>query len=246
MKKNIFAAIVAFAAATTPTSVVSAAVSDFSDLNFWGTGANQSAFVVDWNDGKTNESIVWGYRWDGVLTVADMIAGLGAAAPALYSRLDSNAGFGAFIFGLGMQVGAAPFGVTGAVDNFNNPAVPNFVNGVWDIHTGAGWEGPASFTGTPTNSADHYIEGWGWGFFLGGTSNSNAQPSFSYPTTWTYSNFGVSGVQLLNNGWYAFSYNDITPTAPDAPVAAVPEPTSFTLFGLAFLGLVFARRRQLV
>ena len=44
---------------------------DCGDIQLWaGTGANEAAMVIDWNDGKSDESLVWGYRWDGSATGA--------------------------------------------------------------------------------------------------------------------------------------------------------------------------------
>ncbi len=45
----------------------------FESINYWvGSGSNQAAMVIDWNDGTTTQSYVWGYRWDGDATGQDM------------------------------------------------------------------------------------------------------------------------------------------------------------------------------
>src|SRR3974390_1833771 len=47
---------------------------DFSNIQFWvGSGANQAALVIDWRDGLTPESLLWGYRWNGSATGLDML-----------------------------------------------------------------------------------------------------------------------------------------------------------------------------
>ena len=59
-------------------------VVDLDDLNYWGTGSNRSALVVDWNDGKTNETLAWGFRWDGPApTVGDLLGSLAAVAAGI-------------------------------------------------------------------------------------------------------------------------------------------------------------------
>lgn len=38
-----------------------------------GSGTNRAAVIVQWNDGKTPFSLVWGYRWNGTATGVDML-----------------------------------------------------------------------------------------------------------------------------------------------------------------------------
>ncbi len=38
---------------------------EMGDIKYFvGSGTNTSAFVITWNDGKTPDSLVWGYRWN--------------------------------------------------------------------------------------------------------------------------------------------------------------------------------------
>ena len=61
---------------------------DFSDIKVWvGTGSNQAAFVVDWNNGSTTESLAWGYRWEGAATGEDMIRAIAGANVGLYATV---------------------------------------------------------------------------------------------------------------------------------------------------------------
>lgn len=237
--KNWFTAATA-AMVLTPAGAFSQVVSNLDDLNYWGSGPNRAAFVVDWKDSKANESLAWGYNWSGTLSVADMFADLVAGDPNFYMRWDGDAGFGSFVFGVGYQNGPNPFGVTGTVDDLDDPVTPNFVSGIWDIDTGIGWEAPAAFDGTPVNPADHYIEGFGWVFYLGGLSDDTADPSFAYPLNWTSANFGIGGINLVDNGWFAFSIG----SEPGSAVAAVPEiPISSLLLGaLIIAGASHLRR----
>ena len=44
-------------------------VDNFDDITYWaGLGASRSAFVLQWNDGGTPGSLVWGYHWDGTVS----------------------------------------------------------------------------------------------------------------------------------------------------------------------------------
>ena len=56
------AAVVLLATVTTQ-----AAVTSFSDIEYWvGTGDSEAAFVLDFQDG--NDALTWGYRWDSSTT----------------------------------------------------------------------------------------------------------------------------------------------------------------------------------
>jgi len=77
------------------TSTASAVSMD--DIEFWlGEGSNQSAFVIDWNDGKP--AYMWGYRWDDPATGQDMVTSIDMLDPRLgvvFGPPDQD--FGAFV-----------------------------------------------------------------------------------------------------------------------------------------------------
>ncbi|MEN6372397.1 MAG: PEP-CTERM sorting domain-containing protein [Armatimonadota bacterium] len=78
---GLLAAILLLAMVSTAASAFS-----FDDIQLWaGSGSNKAALVIDWNDGKEPESMVWGYRWDGTATGKNMFD----AVLALDNRLDA-------------------------------------------------------------------------------------------------------------------------------------------------------------
>jgi hypothetical protein len=68
----------------------------FADIpvaHFIGTGANQSGFVIDFNDGATTERYLFAYRWDGAVgdvTGAEMFDAIATAIPELSYTLTSG------------------------------------------------------------------------------------------------------------------------------------------------------------
>ena len=52
-----------------------------------GEGENQAALVIQWNDDEEPAALVFGYRWDGVATGADMVRAVVAANPRLYGLI---------------------------------------------------------------------------------------------------------------------------------------------------------------
>ncbi len=229
-----------------------AQVGGFSDLNYWGTGPNRSALVVDWNDGKTNEVLAWGFNWSGSLNVEAMVVQLAGLDPRFNLRLDSDASFGLALFGIGYQSGGEEFGLSGAQNPAGAAVDPVFTSGISDMNENAGTtEAPASSTNVaPANPANHYAEGWNdngfWQLFLGGESDSTATPSSNYPATWTAANFGLSSINLVNDGWYALSISepDFTSNVPGSAFAAVPEPAAVPLLLLGVAILNVYRRRS--
>jgi hypothetical protein len=252
MKKHLL--VLAVAAFFAMGNAFGQVVGNLDDLNYWGTGSNRSALVVDWNDGKTNETLAWGFRWDGPApTVGDLLVSLAAADPRLFFRLDSDASFGVALFGVGYQTGGTAFGVTGAQNTLGDSVTPVFVSGVSDMNiTNGVTDSPLSSSlAAPLNAADHYAEAWNspdryWTLFFSGSGvfPSNADPSYTYPA-WTEAGLGLSGASLDDGGWYALSYSDPfwTAVTPGAAVAAVPEPESFALLVFA-AGTIFVMARR--
>lgn len=60
----------------------------FDMIESWsGEGANRAALVIQWNDNREKNALVFGYRWDGQATGADMIRAVVADNPRLYGLI---------------------------------------------------------------------------------------------------------------------------------------------------------------
>ena len=78
-----------------------AQINTFDDIDFWvGEGENRAALVIRWNDGKKPDGLVWGYRWDGNATGADMLEAIATADPRLTILLQKTAS-GKIVGGIG-------------------------------------------------------------------------------------------------------------------------------------------------
>jgi hypothetical protein len=87
------AAFAAFGALALLGSAHAAVIASLNDIQYWvGSGSNQAALVIDWNDGQTTTSYVWGYRWTGSATGEDMLKAIaGAISSAVYPTVPGAA-----------------------------------------------------------------------------------------------------------------------------------------------------------
>ncbi len=204
-----------------------ASAATFSDIKFWvGNGSNQAALVIDWNDGKSPESLIWGYRWDGTATGENMLTAIVQADPKLYATYSTTfgGGLGTALFGLGYDTDGDGFSTTPALVFNNSIAVLT--------------DGQVNDFRSPADSDDHYFEGWWsgyWSYWLGGEDDSPA---------WGYSGVGMSSRILSNGSWDGWSaLPGFMGDAPSEPIpATIPEPASVILALATVVMLSIARR----
>ena len=200
--------------------------------NWFGTGSNESAFVLQWNDGKSPGAMAWGYRWNpgAAPTLNQLIANLLSANAGIYARGDSSGSYGAGYYGFGYDTGLNnTFSVNGGLDADGNPTTISFTNGFSDMNSdNTTYQSPGSSTSAaPSNSQDRYQEGWNDnGFWELYTSTSTINP-----TSW--SNSWDGGEQSLTaDSWYAYTFSN-SDFSSNPPVLPTPTPsvTSSTITG---------------
>jgi hypothetical protein len=212
---------------------------EFSDIQFWaGSGANQAALVIDWNDGKTVESLVWGYRWDGSATGADMLTAVVSADSRLFAHLgtfDFGSGPEPGIFGIGYDLnGNGSFGVN------SSPAL-SFDSGGLAVDPIEIGDDNVDASGTPADAADHWLESW---FPAPGFWSYYVKPSTE--AAWDFATSGSAGRTLSDGVWdgYSFAPDFMSGTSPSEPgIAPVPEPGVCVLLISSGVLLVCARRK---
>jgi hypothetical protein len=184
----------------------------FSDIQYWvGSGANQAAFVVQWNDAKNPDAMVWGFKWDGNATGEDMLKAIAKADHRLYTLLYQGTQFGSAVGGIGFDLNGQ--GTNALIKNGNTtyPLYP--VNGFVNT-TAYDFD---SYTIVDAAN-DHWQSGWTvngyWAYWV----KNPADADFGY------SSVGASSRTLQNGSWDVWNFNvgfnetpvssTITPVSP--------------------------------
>ena len=229
IRKAICLAVVAVAAAVLPAK---AQTFTLSDIQYWvGTGTNQSAVVISWNDGITPDNLVFGYNWNmpasgTAPTLYNMLAGIQAANPLL--QITANPAYD--------DPANGDYAVYSAFYNLTGGAGPT-------VGTPANLSGSDTETGSaPTG--DHYAEGWDYNGFWGELiANGDPYDGGSWDSLDAQ---GVAVDTLSNDAWFGLSFStDLTnytipnPGQPSA-VFPVPVPEPSCLWLLAATGLLAA------
>ncbi len=202
----------------------------FDDIEFWvGSGPNQTAFVLDWNDGRP--ALLWGYQWEGVTSAKTMFHDVVAADPRLFGKVSNQFSFGEFIYGIGYDRDGDGFALSdGTV----------FTQGLFD--------GPATDGAFSLDADDSYMEGFNSGFWAYYIAAGNPYAGGA----WEESQFGLGDTILTDGGFQGIRFAPGFASGPpvDEPVPAtgavgvvsVPEPGMVVMLGMGVMGLMLRRR----
>lgn len=164
----------------------------FDDINYWvGSGSNQAAVVVKWNDGKSDDALVWGYKWNGEVKAIDMLKDIAKTDARFYMLL--NEGGTVNIGGIGFDLNGKN---TTAIINNGNVTYPLYpVDGLVKVTT-------SEFDGyTILDAEDH----WGAGVSTAGVWNylvmNDGESAFSAESE------SVLNKVVANNSWNAWNFD---------------------------------------
>ena len=183
----------------------------FDMIESWtGEGSNQAALVIQWNDSKETSALVFGYRWNGQATGADMIRAVVAANPQLYgliqytnvsSPTDPNGGY--TINGFGWDRDAD--GDIALIDTGHGNQVYESENGLF-IHPrgyvpGQGGSSDYDYDNWIARDTDDF---WGAGWYISYWSYWVKEGQAS---SFGYSGWGASGRVLQNGSWDGWNFS---------------------------------------
>lgn len=219
--------------ATLSTSAVASSVTTFADIDTWvGSGDQEAALVIDWNDGK--EPGLWGYRFSGAKSGQDMFLDIVAAQPDLFARIGPGGPFGVPLYGVGYNRNGGSFGIS---DDLGDES------GIFDNSTIAETDVPDEIDGPAiaNDPEDSYHEGWWTGGFWSFWTSTGLPAN----SGWGSPPFGANDRMLSDGDWDglsfdpAFAFND-----PPAVVLTVPEPGSAVVLSGLVLIVSLRRRRN--
>lgn len=229
----------------------------FDMIQSWsGEGSNKAALVIQWNDPSETYALVFGYRWDGQATGADMLRAVTEDNPQLYSLIqytnvssptDPNGGY--TINGIGWDKDAD--GDIALIDTGHGNQMYYSETGLF-IHPRGyvpGQGGSPSYDYDDWKAADiddYWGAGWYsayWSYWV--KSNSDA--------TFGYSSLGASGRVLTDGCWDGWNFAVGMMSSAWKPFKAAPAPipedalTEFKIDGLYYtLGNYAGRTVSLV
>jgi hypothetical protein len=229
-----------------------------NDIQFWtGSGTNRAALVVEWTTPESfgyttvpapiaDKSLVWGYRFNGTTTGAQMFNAIVAADPRLYAVEVFYAGYGTSVQGIGFHLaGGSDLGITdGTTTNFfthgllTNATV--YIDAAAPLNPGdlywGGWNGPNWELWTELGDAGGFLHCPNRGTNAYWTPDDPNNPdSLGVHGQWGL-NWGLSSLQLTNGSWIGlsvaageFEYDTTSPyfthkhapVAPDANITAL-------------------------
>ncbi len=206
---------------------VKASAVSFNDIQFWtGAGTNRAALVIEWSapedfTGSTvpapiaDKSLVWGYRFNGTVTAAQMVTNLLAADPRFYALGSVDSQYGLGIYGLGFhRTTPDPSGLadgtatnyftsglqTNTTVNVDAAAPLNTNDLFWSGFNGPNWEiwteqnAAGGFLNCPDRGTNAYWTPTDLTYF---STGSHGQ--------WDLAQFGLSTLTLTNGSWVGFS-----------------------------------------
>lgn len=185
---------------------------DVSKVKFYaGEGSKTSYLIVEWNDGKGAEKLVWGYRWEDedTATGEQMIKAIAKADPRFYVLVMGGTQYGSAIGGLGFDLNGDTKSELMKVGRNDTTYIKPDENGL--VYTN-----DYDFDSyTATDSTDHWCAGWYNGYFsywvakspdenlgysgVGATGRKLNDGSVDY---WSYSSFAGNQAKSVDYYFY--------------------------------------------
>ena len=180
-----------------------------------GEGSKTSYLIVEWNDGKGAEKLVWGYRWEDAATATgeQMVKAIAKADPRFYVLVLDGTQYGSAIGGLGFDLNGDTKSELMKVEGKDTTYIKPDDNGLVSTQD-------YDFDSyTATDSTDHWCAGWYNGYFSYYVADSPAEDL-------GYSGVGATGRQLTDGSVDYWSYISFSgnKAEPAGYYFYVPEP----------------------
>lgn len=163
------------------------------DIEFWvGAGEKKAALVIQWHDGTYPDALVWGYKWEGEATGADMINEIAKADPLLICAIANQWG-GKVVGGIGYNINKTQNHYLIVNNETDKPRYPE--NGFVEVNS------PDFDHISYSNPAGHWQSGWYNGYWSYFVKDNRLD-------AWEYSSFIATMRNLENGSWDGWSFLD--------------------------------------
>lgn len=189
-------------------------VASLDDIQNWtGTGTNRSALVLQWNDGNTPVSFVWGYRWNEVASGLDMLKAIagtttvrepgGGAVIETFSGADAS-----------LELAIERYGFGDAIYSIV------YTSGT-TVRTQGDWD--SGYWEYALHGGNFEYSEWDGTQFVGPFVYAAAGATLYSSVAWWSSQIGASDRGLVDGSWDAYSFAPgFVPQAVVQPSAAPP------------------------
>lgn len=190
-------------------AAANASTFSFDDIESWaGEGEKKAGLIIQWNCDGEETALVFGYRWDGEATGADLMKAVVKANPRLYALMqytnvssptDPNGGY--TINGIGWD--ADDDGEISLIDTGHNNEVYKSTDGFFEHPRGyvPGQGGSSDYdydNWIAGDSGDFWQAGWYTGFWSYWVGSS--------PSLLGFSSWGASGRVLNDGDWDGWNF----------------------------------------
>lgn len=183
-----------------------AAAFSFSDIKNWtGEGSNVAAMGIKWT-GSEN-TIVFGYRFDGTKTGEDMAIDIVANNPRLFMLMQGETAYGSAIGGFGWDTDGNGFTLKAE----DNVVTPN-EKGIIYITQGYSFDSYSC-----TSEGDYWNSGWNKGFWSYNLADGDNPKDIGFAST------GCSGRTLTDKSWDLWMYTLMSGGSDWGPLVSAPS-----------------------
>ncbi|MGL4993633.1 MAG: hypothetical protein ACRC6R_05840 [Bacteroidales bacterium] len=138
--------------------------------NWTGTGSKRAALLIQWEDEKKPDAMVWGYKWDGESNGEEMIIAIAKADPRFFI-ITNNGNWGLTIGGFGFDINQK-----NTITLTNGEISREPIDGILEI------ENTEYDNWYTEDSEDHWASGWNSSYWSYSNRESYTEP-FQYGST---------------------------------------------------------------
>ena len=183
-----------------------AAAFSFSDIQNWtGEGSNVAAMGLKWT-GSEN-TIVFGYRFDGAKTGEDMAIDIVANNPRLFMLVQGETAYGSAIGGFGWDTNDNGF----TLKTEDNVVTPD-EKGIYYITQGYSFDSYSC-----ASEGDYWNSGWYQGFWSYNLAQGDTPSNMNWAST------GCSGRTLTDKSWDLWIYSSMTGAGEWGALVSAPS-----------------------